>query len=222
MTKNALRCLGAVLFFLLPCLAAAGEPVIFESCLDARGKSVPAVADSQQTMLVRTDSEQGQPVLRYNPEVLPRLDQSARLFFYAHQCARSGLAEQANPAASARMADCYGLGALLAGKLLRREDLPALQAALSFSDSEWALLPGPPRSFDLASCQVNSSGVLRLPVATLPSGRQTAWNNCTRACADQLWTCQKHCGSAECASCLAPFGQCKSACGPGAERNPPP
>lgn len=222
MTKNALRCLGAALFLLLPGLAAAAEPVIFESCLDAQGKTVPALADNQQAVLVRTDSEQGQPVIRYNPELLPRLDQSARLFLYAHQCARIGLTEQANPAASARLADCFGLGALLGSKLLRREEVPALQAALSFSDAEWALLPGPPRSFDLNSCQVSSSGVLRLPVATLPTGRQTAWNSCTRACADTLWTCQKRCGSADCASCLTPFAQCRSACGPGAERNPAP
>lgn len=93
MTKNILRCLGAALFLLLPSLAAAADPVIFESCLDAQGKTVPAVADSQQAMLVRTDSEQGRPLLRYNPELLPRLDPASRLFFYAHQCARSGLAE---------------------------------------------------------------------------------------------------------------------------------
>ena len=211
---------AATLLFLLPILAGAAEPLIFDSCLDARGQTVPAVADSEQTVLVRGVSEQGQPQLRYNPDLLPRLDNPSRLFFYAHQCARLGLpAEVAASAASARQADCLGLGALLASGLLTRADLPALQAALSFSEAEWALLPGPPRSFDLASCRVSDRGVLRLPVAASPSAQQTAWNNCTRACGDRLWQCRKQCGHADCASCQDVFNECRSACGAGPERD---
>ena len=216
-----LRRLAATLTFLLPFLAGAAEPLIFDSCLDARGQTVVAVADSEQTVLVRGDSAQGQPLLRYNPDLLPRLDNPTRLFFYAHQCARLGLpAEQAASAASARQADCLGLGALLASKLLTRADVPALQAALNFSDAEWALLPGPPRSVDLASCPVSDRGVLRLPVAGAPSAQQTAWNNCTRACGDRLWQCQKQCGHADCASCQGAFTACRSACGAGPEGDP--
>ena len=80
----------AVICF-LPFLAAAAEPLIFDSCLDAQGRTVTAVADSEQAMLVRSDSQQGQPLIRYNPDVLPRLGSPSRLFFYAHQCARLGL-----------------------------------------------------------------------------------------------------------------------------------
>jgi hypothetical protein len=221
-TYPRLRRLAAALTLLLPWLAGAAEPLIFDSCLDARGQTVAAVADPELPVLVRGDSVQGQPVLRYNPDLLPRLDQPTRLFFYAHQCARLGLpaSDQANGAASAHQADCLGLGALLASTLLRRADLPTLQAALVFSDAEWALLPGPPRSFDLASCPVSDRGVLRLPVATMPSAQQIAWNNCTRACGDRLWQCQKQCGHADCASCQSPFNTCRNACGSGPERDP--
>ena len=206
-----LRRLAATLIFFLPFLAGVAEPLIFDSCLDARGQAVAAVADS----------EQGQPLLRYNPDILPRLDNPTRLFFYAHQCARLGLpADQAASAASALQANCLGLGALLDGKLLPRADVPALQAALNFSDAEWALLPGPPRSFDLASRPVSDRGVLRLPVAGAPSPQQTAWNNCTRACGDRLWQCRKQCGHADCASCQGSFNECRSACGAGPERDP--
>ena len=204
----------AVICF-LPFLTAAAEPLIFDSCLDAQGRTVTAVADSEQAMLVRSDSQQGQPLIRYNPDVLPRLGSPSRLFFYAHQCARLGFSagDPENAIDIARQADCLGLGALLGGKLLQREDVPALQAALTFSDAEWALLPGPPRRFDLASCRVTGSGVLQLPLARQPSVRQAAWNNCIHACGDKLWICQKHCAHADCGNCLSAFGLCKSGCG---------
>lgn len=208
------RLAGAVILF-LPLLAVAAEPLIFASCLDAEGRTVTAAADREQVMLVRSDSEQGQPGIRYNPDVLPRLDSASRLFFYAHQCARLGFPAAVPERAidSARQADCLALGALLGGNLLRREDVPALQAALRFSDAEWAVLPGPPRSFDLAGCRVGSGGVLRLPLAGQPSARQTSWNHCIHACGDRLWICQKQCGRADCEKCLGAFGLCKSGCG---------
>lgn len=219
-THTRLRRFAAAMMFALPLLAAAAEPLIFDSCLDARGNSIPAVADAAQTMLVRGDSEQGRTVIRYNPEVLPDLAPASRLFFYAHQCARSGLPAQANPAAAAAQADCLGLGSLLASKLLRPEDIPALQAGLAFNDGEWARLPGPPRQFDLAGCRVSSSGVLRLPLATPPSPSQSAWNTCTRTCGDRLWTCQKQCGHADCERRINAFSTCKQACGEGPTRTP--
>ena len=214
-TGFVLRCPWVAAICFLSFLAAAAEPLIFNSCLDAQGRQVTAVADSEQAMLVRSDSQQGQPLIRYNPDVLPWLGSASRLFFYAHQCARLGLpaADPERTADSARQADCLGLGALLGGKLLRPEDVPALQAALTFSDAEWDLLPGPPRSFDLASCRVTPSGVLQLPLARQPSVRQAAWNNCIHACGDKLWICQKHCSRADCGNCLSAFSLCKSGCG---------
>ncbi|WP_428828207.1 hypothetical protein ACLIKD_10020 [Azonexus sp. IMCC34842] len=213
--KNWLALLAATLALLLSGLSAATEVTIFETCQDGRGQTLPAVADEQQAMLVRTVTERGRAVIRYNPEVLPRLTPAARLFFYAHQCARHGLgeADQTIPVTRARQADCIGLNTLLADKMLTYPDLPALQAALSFNDTEWELLPGPPRSFDLANCRATARGVLHLPSVDQPSARQTAWNNCVRACADRLWTCQKHCAGASCDSCLTANGQCKASCG---------
>lgn len=214
MTRFVLRRPWVAVISFLSFLAAAAEPLIFDSCLDAQGRTVTAVADSEQAMLVRSDSRQGRPAIRYNPDVLPRLGSASRLFFYAHQCARLGLPAGAAESAAeiARQADCLGLGALLGGELLQREDVPALQAALAFSDAEWAVLPGPPRSFDLAGCRVTGGGALQ-PPAGQPSVRQMAWNNCIHACGDRLWICQKHCGHADCANCLSAFGLCKRGCG---------
>lgn len=215
MTRFVLRRPWVAVTCCLSFLAAAAEPLIFDSCLDAQGRTVTAIADSEQAVLVRSDSQESQPSIRYNPDVLPGLGSVSRLFFYAHQCARLGLPAGAAESAAeiARQADCLGLGALIGGKLLRREDVPALQAALTFSDAEWALLPGPPRSFNLANCRVSGGGVLQLPLARQPSPRQTVWNNCIHACGDRLWTCQKRCGHADCANCLSAFSLCKSGCG---------
>jgi hypothetical protein len=199
---------------------AADEVTIFENCVDRRGNSVAVLPDAGQATLVRSAVEAGRTVIRYNPAALSRLSASGHLFFYAHQCARLGLDEAGKSKASARTADCVGLNTLLDGGMLKYGDLPTLQAELSFSDAEWELLPGPPRNIDLSTCRPTGPGVLRLPLATPPSARQTAWNDCLRACADRLWSCQKSCGSSECASCLATYGQCKAACGEAPEVSP--
>jgi hypothetical protein len=199
---------------------AAEEVAIFEHCVDRRGNSVPVLPDAGQATLVRSAVEAGRTVIRYNSAVLSRLSASGHLFFYAHQCARLGFDEAGKSMASARTADCIGLNTLLDGGMLKYGDLPNLQAELSFSNAEWELLPGPPRNIDLSTCRPTGPGVLRLPPATPPSVRQTAWNDCLRACADRLWRCQKSCGNSECASCLATYGQCKAACGEAPETSP--
>jgi hypothetical protein len=189
--------------------------ITFESCSDTAGRSVAVISDEALSKVVASDHEAQAPSIRYNPALMPRLTPAARLFFFAHECARHAMGDADKPALSvarAREADCLGLATLLDGGLLKREQLPGLQSELNFSESEWALLPGLPRSFDLAGCSVR--GVLKLPPATLPSEQQTTWNSCVRICADRLWACQKKCRGQDCAAaCLTSHGQCESACG---------
>ncbi len=195
--------------------AGASETITFESCSDTAGRTVAVVADNTLPRLVASDHDGEVPTIRYNPMLLPRLKPATRLFFFAHECARHAMGDAGKPALSvarARQADCLGLTTLLDSGLVKREDLPDMQADLNFSEPEWAMLPGLPRSFDLAGCSV--PGVVKLPPATLPSERQTAWNACVRACADRLWTCQKKCRGQDCvAACLETHGQCEAACG---------
>lgn len=201
----------AVLLLLaaLSASASAAETTTFDSCTDASGRILAAEADHGQKVLVRKDEARGQPVIRYNPGVLPRLTFDARLFLYSHQCARPA---QAATLAQARQADCVALASLMVGGLLAQEDVPALQAQLEFTDAEWELLPGPPRRFDLSACRIG--GALRLPPSAAPSARQTEWNNCSRACGDRLWACQKRCGGENCVSgCMGSHQQCVAACG---------
>lgn len=189
--------------------AYAAETATFASCTDAVGRTLSAEADHAQRVLVRTDHSQGQPVIRYHPGVLPRLTFDARLFLYSHQCARPA---QGATLTQARQADCIALASLLIGGVLTQEDVPTLQSQLSFTDAEWELLPGPPRSIDLSSCRIG--GALRLPPSVAPSARQLEWNDCSRACGDRLWACQKRCGGEGCVSgCMSGHGQCVAGCG---------
>lgn len=208
MGKISSMLLASTLAILLSGPAVAADPMVFESC-DSRGLTVPALPDSRLDVLVTSVSEQGRPAIRYNPEILPRLSANARLFFYAHQCARLGLNDAAN---AARRADCVALNTLLDGDQLKYKDLPALQAELQFSAEEWSLLPGPARQIDLSNCRASSGDVLRLPLARQPSPRQEEWNSCVRACADRLWSCRKSAQAGAGDNCQTAYDQCRSNC----------
>jgi hypothetical protein len=178
----------------------------FESCIDAAGRTLPAVEDTTISKLVATSHEQSGANIRYNPSLLPRLKPMTRLFFFAHECARNALGDgnkAAMSVARAQQADCLGLATLLDEGLLKREELPELQADLNFSEAEWAMVPGLPRSFDLAAC--HSRGVVKLPLNAAPSGKQTGWDACVRTCAAPLLACG--------ARCQENYDKCIAGCG---------
>jgi hypothetical protein len=206
--------LGIAMALLMSGATLAADTTTFESCVDGMGKTLPAAEDTQQNLLVRTVAENGQTTIRYNPGVLPRLTFTARLFLYSHECARHGLGGSGKmiSLARARLADCMAANTLVGSEAIKREDLPALEAELAFSEAEWQLLPGPMRNIDITHCRPTGGGVLRLPVDTPPTDKQVGWNNCVRACADKLWTCQKRGGGDS--ACLETHSQCKAGCGP--------
>jgi hypothetical protein len=177
----------------------------FESCTDAAGRILPAVEDTSLTRLVVTSHDKGGAVIRYNPSVLTRLKPATRLFFFAHECARNALGDGRRTSMSvarSQQADCLGLATMLDGGFLKREDIPELQADLSFSEAEWAALPGLPRNFDLANC--HSPGVVKLP-ETPPSGDKANWSACVRTCAAPLLACGN--------GCLDNYNKCIAGCG---------
>lgn len=193
----------------------AAEVMMLEGCTDHRGRTVATEADYQQRVLVQTVETPAEPVIRHNPRVLPQLSPAVRQFFFAYECARNALGTAGTAAltpAQAHQADCVGLNTLLLGGLMARDELADLQQQLVFSDAEWAQLPGPVRSIDLTTCR-QGGNVLKLPVATPPSGQQSAWNACVHACGDRSWQCQKACRGASCDSCAAAYSACQAACG---------
>lgn len=81
---------------------------------------------------------------------------------------------------------------------------------LVFASEDWALLPGPPRSFDLESCFISA---LRLPDDTVPAANQPEWNGCIRVGGDRLLRCQRGCGDGACETrCVSNYEGCEEAC----------
>ena len=193
----------------------------FDSCTDPEGRTITVEANRSQAKLVQTVEFQGEPIIHYNPDALPRLTSEVRLLFFAHECARHALKTAGKASLSAmqaRQADCVGLNTLITAGLLQRDALADLQQQMVFSAPEWELLPGPPRTIDVTSCPPARGNVLKLPVATPPSTRQVAWNVCVNTCADRLWHCQKGCRDAACGNCTTTHTQCHAACGAAPEK----
>ncbi len=207
---------GSALILLLNGMAgAASETLVLDGCLDGRGNLLRAVADPGQPVLVRTLSQRGRPVIHFNANVLPSLSANARIFFYAHQCARRTLSMNTAdfPEAAAHRADCIALNTLLENDQLKYQDIAGLQDELRSLGNEWKVLPGPARQVQLDNCRPNSGDVLRLPIARQPTAKQDSWNTCVRNCADQLWTCQKSSRDGSSAGCQATYDSCRSGCG---------
>lgn len=192
--------------------SAGGE--LFDGCLDARGRALPATIDGALNQVALAALEDGKLTLRHNPAHLPELSARARMFFFAHECARVALG---HPLAErtierARQADCWALATLERSGELAPGRLHELEAELVVSDAVWESLPGPRRNVDLAACSV--TGGLRLPSSAPPSEAQARVDRCVQACGDRLWQCQNRCGGADCrGKCLEVYGSCETGCG---------
>ncbi len=207
-----------VLVFLVVAAAsvcARADVTTFEGCTDAAGRSVRTEMDSGIAKIVQSSVENGEPVIRYNPQLLPGMGANSRLFFFAYECARFALGQPVGremPAARQRQADCLAVETLVNSKLIGEPDgVRALQAELVFEPSAWAALPGSQRSFDFAACPKRSA--LKLPSAGPPSAGQTNWNTCVRVCGDRLRKCQTACRGESCVNaCVATYDRCESTC----------
>jgi hypothetical protein len=194
---------------------AAAQGVTYHGCVDAQGQSVETVADPSMSTIALAGVESGRPVIRHNAAVLPRLTVQARLFFFAHECARHALAQPLDEGPTlddAQRADCWAIGALRASQTFADEHAErTLEAELNLSDEAWPSLTGPPRTFNFAACA--SRGVLRLPGPASPSEEQLRADRCVQICGDRLWQCQSRCRDDACRiPCEAAFERCESAC----------
>lgn len=200
-----------VLFFaaLLLGLATAtvrAEIIDLVNCSDVNGRLVRGKLDPSLNTIVAPGVEGDQRVIRYNPELMPKLSVLARQFFFAQACARLALGDAPGTELSpdqARQADCVGVSILEASGLLRQQTmLLTLEAELAFSDEQWAQLPAPRREFKLTACPRKSA--IRLPLATPPTAKKVELNACIRSCGDRLFACK--------GDCLGGFDQCVAAC----------
>jgi hypothetical protein len=178
----------------------------------AAGAALADAVDVLVAGLALAAMEKGRAVVRYNPALMPDLPTRARLFFFAHECARVALGQPLGAERSlqqARQADCWALATLQRSG----EADASLAADLAVPEADWAALPGPARTVDLAAC-AKPAGALRLPDSAPPSVTQSRQNRCVHACGDRLWQCQNRCRDEACrGQCLGHYGSCESACG---------
>jgi len=192
--------------------AQQAPSLVFDGCTDASGRPVPAVVATGQAEFVASRTNAGRAELHYNPDALPRRKDATRAFLFAQACARHNLGlPPSNPTPEqARRADCWGLATLMRSQLVADEaGVAAIQADLGLSDEEWARLPGPRRTFNLAACYREA---LRLPSSAPPSASQSALNACLHACGDKLFRCQGGALSSG-GACMSAFDACEAACG---------
>lgn len=204
----------AFVFVILHCTQVFGQSapttITFDSCRDAKGHSVPVIADATVKQVVGSGLDPAnRPLIRYNPQVLPQLLPESRYFVFAHECARHYLGLPLGAErnlADARRADCEALAALTRSGLV---DGPAAAEAIAAdlaAVGDWALLPGPPRQLTLAQCPPPAAtrGSLALPVAP---ARSEAWSKCVQACGNRLYACGRA------AACQTAYDACSTRCG---------
>lgn len=196
--------------------ALADQSVFYGGCVDASGTPVAAHIAPDQAVAIRSASEGGGAVIRYNPAVLPKLGEAGHLFLFAHECARLNLGMPPSGPRSrddSRRADCWAGSSLLQSGLMSLDGLGALQARFSgLSADEWSLLPGPPRRIDLLSCPRHLS-----PSLSAPAFGQEAWNACARRCGDALYACQHGHDASRNTQCETRHEACMAGCETGAD-----
>lgn len=196
---SALRLVLSLLMCALMPVLASAQDLTFRGCTDAAGRAVPSRLDENLPELVTTVVEKGKLTILYNPRALPAISDAARAFMYAHECARHnlGLATEARTVENARAADCWGLATLRrSGLLPEAGDVAALQSELVFTPTQWQLLPGPQRGFELFQCT-------QRPMA---APTDPGWNQCVHRCGDRLF----HCGQS--AGCMSTYDACVAGC----------
>lgn len=199
--------LGAVLMQL--CAgggAQAQEQTSYHGCIDADGRAVAAVSDPALERVVASRAGRA-PEIRYNEAILPRLTAEARLFVFAHECARHNLGlpvEGARTEADARRADCHGLESLLRSGLLDGARVDALERELQLSPEEWAQVPGPPRSIALRACTAENAAQRLL---LRPTSARPEWSACVRSCGERLRSC-----APKTAACDDAYERCVALC----------
>jgi hypothetical protein len=186
------------------------QRMAFDGCTDAQGNVVTAVADDTLPQVAQYGLADGKPVIRYNPQALPRLLLETRLFVYAHECGRQYLGFAATgerTAAEARQADCWAYNTLKRSVLATPATLAAVEDDLNMARDDWAMLPGPRREVKLANCPAVTAPSTAGSLA-LPSGpAREKWDRCQQACGAKLYSCGRS------ASCETAFNQCSAACG---------
>lgn len=202
-----MRWIMGLVFSLLASAAFADVTIKMDGCTLADGLTVGTTADASFQWIAEARLENGAPLIRYNPAIAPQLPPEARLFLFAHECARLYLKQPLNAERSAeavRNADCWALETLRqSNALVDADGIAVLEKALAGNPAVWQ----PARELKLASCtpaEKKSAGGLGLPQNKVHPDQ---WNRCVQSCGAVLYKCGRA------ASCMTNYDACVTSCG---------
>lgn len=195
-----------ILLASLPLFAAEQTTFKLDGCVNAKGHAVKALADPALNLIAEAQLDEAGPSIHYNPSLLPQLLPEARLFLFAHECARVYLEQSLivpTSATEVREADCWAVDWLRQNGLLGAS-LQELEAALARYPQAWP----PLRDLNLSACV--AAGASRSGGLALPAGQGTHsdhWNACVQACGATLYRCGRS------SSCVSHYDACVARCG---------
>ena len=208
--KRWFLCLVA-LFASSTCLAT--DSFSFAGCTDSAGKPVVSKADPALNWIAQARQEEdGSFLIVYNPTALPDMLPEARLFLFAHECARIALGQPISAQRSfeeIRAADCEALNTLERSRTIRGPaTLDAIEMELATTSEAWQMIPQPTHELYLAACPRTRGSVrgnLDLPLAGKP--HKDKWNACVQSCGATLYRCGRS------SSCVSRYDSCVATCG---------
>lgn len=208
--KHWLLCL---ITLLASSASLAVDSFSFAGCSDAEGKPVATRADPALNWIAQARQEEdGTYLIAYNPTALPDMLPEARLFLFAHECARIALGQPLSTQRSfeeIRAADCWALNTLERSRLIPGPaTLDAIEMELAADSEAWQLVPQPTHELYLTSCPRTRGSVresLDLPAAGKP--HRDNWNACVQSCGATLYRCGRS------SSCMSRYDSCVAACG---------
>ncbi|NMH15584.1 hypothetical protein GV368_00350 [Tepidiphilus sp. B18-69] len=165
-----------------------GDP--FAACTDAGGRIVAVREDPSARKIFETRVVDGEPVIVHNPKRLPELWPKARLFFFAHECARiqaGFLPPTPRTLTQDRLIDCDALEWLARGGWVQGDDVPLIEQAIgALSRAQWRQVPGEPRRVELAACYQRFIESM----AEEAEGKRRDWSRCVEVCGEQMVGCR--------------------------------
>ena len=88
--------------------------ITYDGCVDFCGQPVASILDYSIDDVAVARIEQGQAVIRYNPNALAQMSGPTRRFFYVHECAHHALGHtvQHPSLSNEKEADCWAINTM--------------------------------------------------------------------------------------------------------------
>jgi len=177
--------------FLWAALAGQGARAQeYTGCTDAKGQAVAVLEDPKARRVFETRLVGGVPVIVHNPQLLPDLWPAARLFLFAHECARiqaGYLPPAPQTVAQDRSLDCQAVEWLVRnGRVRATTSVSSRRRSTACAAATGATWPRSRAGWKWAACYRRIVESL----AKNAEGTKRDWSRCVEVCGDQMVDCR--------------------------------